>query len=59
VPPVTAVTYFSPNYNNHPLILQYAMRSLEYHPVDVVFFYIPQIVQALRSDKYGKRAELL
>ncbi|CAG8615185.1 6660_t:CDS:10, partial [Paraglomus brasilianum] len=53
VPPVTAVTYFSPNYNNHPLVLQYAMRSLEYHPVDVVFFYIPQIVQALRSDTYG------
>nr|CAG8453226.1 5703_t:CDS:10 [Entrophospora candida] len=50
VPPITAITYFSPAFNNNPLILQYAMRALEYHPVDVVFFYIPQIVQALRND---------
>ncbi|CAG8523919.1 21705_t:CDS:10, partial [Racocetra persica] len=53
VPPITATSYFSATYNNHPLILQYAMRVLEYHPVDVVFFYIPQIVQALRFDSLG------
>ncbi|KAG9304177.1 hypothetical protein G9A89_019739 [Geosiphon pyriformis] len=53
VPPITAITYFSPAYNDHPLVLQYAMRVLEYHPVDVVFFYIPQIVQALRYDRLG------
>ncbi|CAG8611324.1 9214_t:CDS:10 [Cetraspora pellucida] len=53
VPPITATSYFSSTYNNHPLILQYAMRVLEYHPVDVVFFYIPQIVQALRFDSLG------
>ncbi|CAG8516675.1 5515_t:CDS:10 [Ambispora gerdemannii] len=53
VPPITAITYFSPSYNYNPLVLQYAMRALEYHPVDVVFFYIPQIVQALRHDKLG------
>ncbi|GES90544.1 phosphatidylinositol 4-kinase [Rhizophagus clarus] len=53
VPPITAITYFSSTYNNNPLILQYAMRALEYHPVDIVFFYIPQIVQALRYDTLG------
>lgn len=53
VPAITAANYFMPEYSNHPLILQYAMRSLEYYPVDTVFFYVPQIVQALRYDEYG------
>ncbi|KAL7310917.1 Phosphatidylinositol 4-kinase stt4 [Mucor circinelloides] len=53
VPAITAANYFMPAYGNHPLILQYAMRSLEYYPVDTVFFYVPQIVQALRYDEYG------
>jgi phosphatidylinositol 4-kinase len=53
VPAITASNYFMPAYGNHPLILQYAMRSLEYYPVDTVFFYVPQIVQALRYDEYG------
>ncbi|KAI7893269.1 uncharacterized protein EV154DRAFT_600987 [Mucor mucedo] len=53
VPAITAASYFLPAYGNHPLILQYAMRSLEYHPVDTVFFYVPQIVQALRYDTLG------
>ncbi|CAI2164532.1 12975_t:CDS:10 [Funneliformis geosporum] len=53
VPPITAVIYFSSTYDNNPLILQYAMRALEYHDVDIVFFYIPQIVQALRYDSLG------
>ena len=53
VDPITAVTYFLPAYSNHPFILQYAMRALESHPVDVTFFYVPQIVQALRYDALG------
>ena len=48
-----AVTYFLPAYGNHPFILQYAMRALESHSVDVTFFYVPQIVQALRYDALG------
>ncbi|KAF7515655.1 hypothetical protein G7054_g14473 [Neopestalotiopsis clavispora] len=53
VNPVTAVTYFMPTYRNNPFILQYAMRALEDHPVDVTFFYVPQIVQGLRYDALG------
>lgn len=53
VNPVTSVTYFLPAYRNHPFLIQYAMRALEVHPVDVTFFYVPQIVQALRYDALG------
>ncbi|KAI8342828.1 hypothetical protein BC941DRAFT_509709 [Chlamydoabsidia padenii] len=50
---VTAINYFSPMYGNQPMVLQYAMRCLEYYPVDVVFFYVPQLVQTLRHDEFG------
>ncbi|MCJ1350789.1 MAG: phosphatidylinositol-4- kinase [Icmadophila ericetorum] len=53
VNPITAVTYFLPAYSNNPFVLQYAMRTLESHSVDVTFFYVPQIVQALRYDALG------
>ena len=53
VNPVQAVTYFMPAFDNHPFVLQYAMRAVESHSVDVTFFYVPQIVQALRYDALG------
>ncbi|KAH8889500.1 phosphatidylinositol 3 [Thozetella sp. PMI_491] len=53
VNPITAVTFFLPAYRNHPYLIQYAMRSLESHSVDVTFFYVPQIVQTLRYDALG------
>lgn len=53
VNPITAVTYFLPEYGYHPFIVQYAMRALESHSVDVTFFYVPQIVQTLRYDVLG------
>ncbi|KAK0730577.1 hypothetical protein B0H67DRAFT_639064 [Lasiosphaeris hirsuta] len=53
VNPITAVTYFLPTYRNHPYLIQYAMRALESHSVDVTFFYVPQIVQTLRYDALG------
>ncbi|KAJ9157387.1 Phosphatidylinositol 4-kinase stt4 [Pleurostoma richardsiae] len=53
VNPVTAVTYFLPQYQDHPFLIQYAMRALESHAVDVTFFYVPQIVQTLRYDALG------
>ncbi|KAJ3069700.1 phosphatidylinositol-4- kinase [Podochytrium sp. JEL0797] len=52
VSPISAISYLNPQFN-HPWILQYAFRVLEYHPVDQVFFYIPQVVQALRHDMAG------
>lgn len=53
VNPITAVTYFLPAYQNHPFLIQYAMRALESHSVDVTFFYVPQIVQTMRYDALG------
>ncbi|KAI9841229.1 MAG: phosphatidylinositol-4- kinase [Thelocarpon superellum] len=53
VNPITAVTYFLPAYGNQPFVVQYAMRALESHSVDVTFFYVPQIVQTLRYDALG------
>ncbi|KAG5645573.1 hypothetical protein DXG03_005711 [Asterophora parasitica] len=53
VPPVIANTFFEPRYNNDPLVLQYAHRVLEQHPVDLTFFFVPQVVQALRYDQLG------
>ncbi|PWY97959.1 hypothetical protein BCV70DRAFT_202448 [Testicularia cyperi] len=53
VSPIEAIDLFQPEYDNDPMILQYAMRSLEQHPVDLTFFYVPQVVQALRTDEYG------
>ncbi|KAG8934422.1 phosphatidylinositol-4- kinase [Tulasnella sp. 417] len=53
VPPVIAVGFFGPNYNNNPLVLQYAHRVLVQHIVDLTFFFVPQVVQALRNDALG------
>jgi phosphatidylinositol 4-kinase len=53
VNPMQAVTYFTPAFANHPFVIQYGMRALESHSVDVTFFYVPQIVQALRYDALG------
>ena len=51
--PMAAVTYFMPAYGNHPFILQYGLRALESHSVEITFFYVPQIVQTLRYDSLG------
>ena len=52
--PVTAVTYFQPRYKDNPLVLQYAMRTLEQYPIGLTFFFVPQVVQALRFDGSGE-----
>ncbi|CCJ30225.1 unnamed protein product [Pneumocystis jirovecii] len=51
--PLTAITYFLPIYSNNGFILQYASRVLEHYSLDVIFFYVPELVQALRYDTLG------
>lgn len=53
VSPVIAVTFFEKKYNDNPHLLQYAHRVLKQHPVELTFFFVPQIVQALRFDDLG------
>ncbi|KAJ2853451.1 phosphatidylinositol-4- kinase, partial [Coemansia erecta] len=53
VPPITSTSYLSSSVARNPLVLQYTMRALECFPVDTTFFYIPQLVQALRCDNAG------
>ncbi|KAJ7085721.1 hypothetical protein B0H15DRAFT_846088 [Mycena belliarum] len=59
VPPVIANTFFERRFKNDPLILQYAHRVLEQHPVALTFFFVPQVVQALRYDDFGYVARFI
>ncbi|KAJ3513745.1 hypothetical protein NLJ89_g2774 [Agrocybe chaxingu] len=59
VPPIIANTYFERRFNSDPLVLQYAHRVLVQHPVELTFFFIPQIVQALRYDDLGYVARFI
>ncbi|ODV81198.1 putative phosphatidylinositol 4-kinase [Suhomyces tanzawaensis NRRL Y-17324] len=53
LPPIDCITLFLPPFGNNPYILQFTMRSLEHHDVNLTFFYVPQIVQSLRFDFKG------
>ena len=60
VAPVDAIDMLTPDGGGrHPMVLQYAMRTLAEHPVDLVFFYVPQLVQTLREDVYGYIAQFI
>ncbi|KAI8989762.1 atypical/PIKK/PI4K protein kinase [Trametes punicea] len=59
VTPIVAITFFERRYRNHPQVLQYAHRVLEQHPVELTFFFVPQVVQALRYDDLGYVARFI
>lgn len=51
--PIESINLFLPPFGKHPYVLQYAMKSLASHDINVTFFYVPQIVQMLRFDVEG------
>ncbi|KAL8613209.1 Phosphatidylinositol 4-kinase alpha [Nucella lapillus] len=59
ISPVLALSYFSRLYPPHPLTQQFAVRVLRSFPSEVLIFYIPQIVQALRYDPMGYMSEFI
>lgn len=59
VSPIEALSFFSRQFPPHPITAQYAVRVLSSFSPDVILFYIPQLVQAIRYDTMGYLAEFI
>jgi phosphatidylinositol 4-kinase len=59
VSPIQALSFFSRRFPPHPVTAQYAVRILSSCSPDVILFYIPQLVQAVRYDNLGYVSEFI
>ncbi|SCU77711.1 LAFA_0A03004g1_1 [Lachancea sp. 'fantastica'] len=51
--PLQSINLFLPQWAKNTYVVQYNVRALESHDVNLTFFYVPQIVQCLRWDPLG------
>ncbi|CEP63616.1 1-phosphatidylinositol 4-kinase STT4 LALA0_S08e06700g [Lachancea lanzarotensis] len=51
--PLQSINLFLPQWAKNTYVVQYNVRALESHDVNLTFFYVPQIVQCLRCDPLG------
>lgn len=57
--PLALALLASPTLANDRAVNAYAIRSLHAHTIEAVVFYLPQLVQALRGDRFGQLPDFL